>query len=65
MADLLVTADYRGHFSHGMNRLDLYINDIQTGAMDAAATPTVLKVIMATIHLISRLMPYNKFIICR
>jgi LDH2 family malate/lactate/ureidoglycolate dehydrogenase len=23
MADLLVEADYRGHFSHGMNRLEM------------------------------------------
>lgn len=24
LADLLVAADYRGHFSHGLNRLGLY-----------------------------------------
>lgn len=45
MADLLVSADYRGHFSHGMNRLEFYLNDISTGAMAAAVEPTVLKVI--------------------
>lgn len=26
LADLLVEADYRGHFSHGMNRLGLYFS---------------------------------------
>lgn len=45
MADLLATADYRGHFSHGMNRLEMYLNDILTGAMNAAAEPSLLKVI--------------------
>lgn len=44
MADLLVAADYRGHFSHGMNRLEMYLNDILAGAMDASAEPTILKV---------------------
>lgn len=46
MADLLIAADYRGHFSHGMNRLEMYLNDIKADAMDAAAEPTVLKVII-------------------
>lgn len=45
MADLLVSADYRGHFSHGMNRLEFYLNDIRTGAMSATAEPIILKVI--------------------
>ena len=44
MADLLVTADYRGQFSHGMNRLEMYLNDIQTGTTDGAAVPTTIKV---------------------
>lgn len=44
MADLLVSADHRGHFSHGMNRLEMYLNDILAGAMDASAEPTILKV---------------------
>lgn len=44
MADLLVAADYRGHFSHGMNRLEFYLNDIKTGALCAEAKPKILKV---------------------
>lgn len=44
MADLLVAADYRGHFSHGMNRLEMYLNDIQTGTTDGAAVPITIKV---------------------
>jgi LDH2 family malate/lactate/ureidoglycolate dehydrogenase len=26
LADVLVAADYRGHYSHGMNRLGMYVN---------------------------------------
>lgn len=45
MADLLVAADCRGHFSHGLNRIEMYLNDISTGAIDASAEPSVVKVI--------------------
>lgn len=45
MADLLVSADYRGHFSHGMNRIEFYLNDIEKGAISGAGAPTILKVI--------------------
>jgi len=31
LAQVLVDADYRGHFSHGLNRLEMYFNDIRTG----------------------------------
>lgn len=43
MADLLVAADYRGHFSHGMNRLEMYLNDLRSGTTDGAAEPKILK----------------------
>lgn len=49
MADLLVSADYRDHFSHGMNRLEMYLNDILVGALDASAKPTLLKVFTTSI----------------
>ncbi|KAH8370617.1 hypothetical protein KR093_004347 [Drosophila rubida] len=42
-ADLLVAADYRGHFSHGMNRLEMYINDLAINSTDGAAEPQILK----------------------
>lgn len=32
LAAVLQNADYRGHFSHGLNRLEMYFNDISTGA---------------------------------
>ncbi|XP_072942972.1 uncharacterized protein [Epargyreus clarus] len=47
-ADLLLHADTVGHFSHGLNRLELYINDIQSGGTKAAADPVVLKESVAT-----------------
>ncbi|XP_026320690.1 uncharacterized protein LOC113230817 [Hyposmocoma kahamanoa] len=47
-AALLLHADLTGHFSHGMNRLELYINDIKSGATNAAATPVILKESAAT-----------------
>lgn len=48
MADLLTTADYRGHFSHGMNRLEIYMNDLYTGATDGFAEPQILNETPAT-----------------
>lgn len=47
-ADLLVEADYRGHFSHGMNRLEMYINDLHKNSCDGAAVPTILNETPAT-----------------
>lgn len=43
MADLLVGADYRGHFSHGMNRLEMYINDLAINSTDGGVVPVILK----------------------
>lgn len=48
MADLLVAADYRGHFSHGMNRLEMYLNDLNMGTLNGSATPEILKQTPAT-----------------
>ncbi|XP_020278475.1 uncharacterized protein LOC109852065 [Pseudomyrmex gracilis] len=35
----LMTADYRGHFSHGMNRMQMYVQDIENRITDPAARP--------------------------
>lgn len=48
MADLLVAADYRGHFSHGMNRLEMYLNDLLVGSMNGTVNPTILSETPAT-----------------
>lgn len=47
-ADLLIEADYRGHFSHGMNRLLMYVNDITSNTCDAKAVPKILQETPAT-----------------
>ncbi|XP_055697713.1 uncharacterized oxidoreductase YjmC [Phlebotomus papatasi] len=48
MADLLIEADYRGHFSHGMNRLEMYINDLDMKTTDGNAEPKILNETPAT-----------------
>ncbi|KAJ8718044.1 hypothetical protein PYW07_005974 [Mythimna separata] len=47
-AELLIQADRVGHPSHGMNRLELYVNDIQTGACEPNNEPKILKETEAT-----------------
>lgn len=48
LAANLLAADYRGHFSHGLNRLAMYVKDIESGNCDPSAEPTVLKESAAT-----------------
>nr|CAB3262821.1 uncharacterized protein LOC100183774 [Phallusia mammillata] len=48
MAELLVTADYRGHFSHGLNRLEMYVNDLKTQITSTEGDPKVEKETAAT-----------------
>ncbi|XP_076293076.1 putative oxidoreductase YjmC [Lasioglossum baleicum] len=38
----LMTADYCGHFSHGLNRLRLYVHDLESKITDAAAKPEIV-----------------------
>lgn len=47
-ADLLVQADRTGHFSHGLNRLEFYVNDILSGACKPDVEPKILKESPAT-----------------
>ncbi|KAJ8717396.1 hypothetical protein PYW08_005795 [Mythimna loreyi] len=47
-ADLLMHADTVGHYSHGLNRLEFYINDIRNGACEPNKTPEILKDVGAT-----------------
>lgn len=48
MAECLMAADYRGHYSHGMNRLDMYLNELRNGTVDGAAHPQILTETVAT-----------------
>lgn len=43
LAEVLVEADYRGHYSHGLNRLELYVDDVAAGSCLPAAEPRLLK----------------------
>ncbi|XP_012233753.1 uncharacterized oxidoreductase YjmC [Linepithema humile] len=38
----LMTADYRGHFSHGMNRMQMYVTDIENRITDPTARPQIV-----------------------
>ncbi|KAH9515408.1 hypothetical protein Btru_014379 [Bulinus truncatus] len=48
LADLLVAADYRGHYSHGLNRLDMYVKDIQSKMCVSDNEPEIVKETAAT-----------------
>ncbi|KAJ8717398.1 hypothetical protein PYW08_005797 [Mythimna loreyi] len=47
-AELLIEADKMGHHSHGMNRLELYVNDIKTGKCQPNNECKILKESEAT-----------------
>jgi len=50
LAEVLLAADHRGHFSHGLNRLEMYVNDIQSGITLSNTEPKVLRETAATAH---------------
>ncbi|XP_068168219.1 uncharacterized oxidoreductase YjmC-like isoform X1 [Antennarius striatus] len=48
LAEVLVEGDHRGHYSHGLNRMDMYVKDIQTGICAKDGEPVVDKESSAT-----------------
>ncbi|XP_025085002.1 uncharacterized protein LOC112558645 [Pomacea canaliculata] len=50
MAELIVAADYRGHYSHGLNRLGFYMEDLRSGQVISKPEvhPTIVKETVAT-----------------
>lgn len=48
LADTLVAADYRGHYSHGLNRLEYYLADIRNASCEPGAEPAVERETAAT-----------------
>jgi len=48
LADVLVAADYRGHYSHGLNRLEMYIQDASSGICESNAEPEIINSKFAT-----------------
>ncbi|XP_065834516.1 uncharacterized oxidoreductase YjmC-like [Oscarella lobularis] len=48
LAELLVTADERGHYSHGLNRLEMYVHDVECKVTAIDAEPVVANETPAT-----------------
>ncbi|GAU90852.1 hypothetical protein RvY_03212 [Ramazzottius varieornatus] len=48
LADVLVTADYRGHYSHGLAHLDMYVGDLKNNLTNLAGIPGILKETVST-----------------
>ncbi|XP_077567271.1 putative oxidoreductase YjmC [Stigmatopora nigra] len=48
LAQVLVEGDHRGHYSHGLNRMDMYVKDLQTGVCAKDGEPEVDKESPAT-----------------
>ena len=50
LADVLVAADLRGHYSHGLNRLEMYVTELLgvPPQCDGAAKPEIVKETCAT-----------------
>lgn len=48
LADVLAEADRRGHYSHGLNRLDMYMRDIQKNACKKSGEPQIVRERAAT-----------------
>uniref|UniRef100_A0A0K0EMG6 Malate dehydrogenase n=1 Tax=Strongyloides stercoralis TaxID=6248 RepID=A0A0K0EMG6_STRER len=48
LADVLVKGDNRGHYSHGINRLEMYMRDVKTGTCKGKGKPKILNDFAAT-----------------
>lgn len=48
MANMLIEADIRGHFTHGLYRLEMYMRDIENGVTQARGEPSLEKDFAAT-----------------
>ncbi|KAK2569542.1 malate dehydrogenase [Acropora cervicornis] len=48
LSQALVAGDVRGHFSHGLNRLEMYVHDIEVGTTALEGKPEIVKETTAT-----------------
>ncbi|CAL1542127.1 unnamed protein product [Lymnaea stagnalis] len=48
MAELIVSADHRGHYSHGINRIELYLIDLKNGHTSLDKEPEIIQQTPAT-----------------
>lgn len=51
VAKVLATADHRGHYSHGLNRLEMYVNDLKETKVNTAGEPKILKESVSTAYI--------------
>ncbi|GMS86719.1 hypothetical protein PENTCL1PPCAC_8894, partial [Pristionchus entomophagus] len=42
LADVLIEGDVRGHYSHGLNRLEMYVQNLQEGSCERTGDPKIL-----------------------
>lgn len=54
LADVLVAADVRGHYSHGLNRLEMYAKELLNNQCDGKITPDILNETPATAYVDAR-----------
>ncbi|XP_076315044.1 uncharacterized protein LOC143227487 [Tachypleus tridentatus] len=50
LADVLVAGDHRGHFSHGLNRLEMYVNDVKSKICSIEGQPEIINETAATAY---------------
>ncbi|KAA0200645.1 malate dehydrogenase [Fasciolopsis buskii] len=43
LGEVLVAGDYRGHYSHGINRLAMYVRDVELKVCDSNSEPVIEK----------------------
>ncbi|XP_067649113.1 uncharacterized oxidoreductase YjmC-like [Haliotis asinina] len=48
LTEVLVMADYRGHYSHGLNRIEMYLGDLVSGMTSTLDEPEVVRETVAT-----------------
>ncbi|CAH8508524.1 unnamed protein product [Dicrocoelium dendriticum] len=41
LSEVLITGDLRGHYSHGLNRLEMYVQEVETGVCEAHGEPCI------------------------
>ncbi|XP_013772479.1 uncharacterized protein LOC106457588 [Limulus polyphemus] len=51
LAEVLVAGDNRGHFSHGLNRLEMYVNDVQKKICCVEGQPEIINETAATAYI--------------
>nr|AAS77455.1 AT20429p [Drosophila melanogaster] len=50
ISEFLVVADYRGNYGSGLNRLDYYLSDLQSGHAKVGAEPSIISETVSTAH---------------